>query len=79
VFNVIFTQAARRELIDAQDWYEGEAPGLGRRFRLAIDATVERVSTNPLQFPVVFKNARRALVRRFLTCCFSPSTATRCL
>jgi plasmid stabilization system protein ParE len=65
VFNVIFTQAARRELIDAQDWYEGEAPGLGSRFRVAIDATIQRMSANPLQFPVVFKNARRALVRRF--------------
>jgi plasmid stabilization system protein ParE len=65
VFAVIFTQAARAELIDAQDWYEREAPGLGRRFRVAIDATVERMSANPLQFPVVFKNARRALLRRF--------------
>ena len=32
MFGVIFTQAARSELIEAQDWYEGEAPGLGRRF-----------------------------------------------
>ena len=30
---VRFTEAARAELIDAQDWYEAEAPGLGRRFR----------------------------------------------
>jgi hypothetical protein len=30
---VIFTQAARAELIDAQDWYENEASGLGRCFR----------------------------------------------
>jgi hypothetical protein len=28
VHPVIFTQAARAELIDAQDWYENEAPGL---------------------------------------------------
>jgi plasmid stabilization system protein ParE len=65
VFTVIFTQAARAELIDAQDWYEREAAGLGRYFREAIDALAERLSTNPQQFPVVFKNLRRALLRRF--------------
>ena len=40
-FVVIFTQAARAELIGAQDWYEGEAAGLGRNFREAIDALTE--------------------------------------
>ena len=65
MYSVIFTQAARAELIDAQDWYEGEATGLGRRFRQAIDAFAQRMSDNPQQFPVVFKNVRRALLRRF--------------
>jgi hypothetical protein len=31
---VILTLAARAELIAAQDWYENEAPGLGRAFPL---------------------------------------------
>ena len=65
LFTVIFTQAARAELIEAQDWYEGEAPGLGRRFRQAINALTERMSANPRQFPVVYRSARRALLRRF--------------
>jgi toxin ParE1/3/4 len=65
VYSVIFTQAARAELIEAQDWYEGEATGLGRRFRQSIDALIERMSENPRQFPVVLKNVRRALLRRF--------------
>jgi len=42
-------------LIEAQDWYEREVAGLGRRFRQAIDALIERMSGNPRQFPVVFK------------------------
>jgi toxin ParE1/3/4 len=62
---VVFTQAARADLIEAQDWYEGEAQGLGKRFRVLIDAAVERMLANPLQFPVVHKNVRRVLVRRF--------------
>jgi plasmid stabilization system protein ParE len=65
VYSVIFTQAARGELIEAQDWYEGEATGLGRRFRQAIDALIDRMSDYPRQFPIVFKNVRRALLRRF--------------
>ncbi len=62
---VTFTPLARQEIIDAQDWYENEAPGLGRRFRAALDAVVERASANPAQFPVVYKSIRRALLRRF--------------
>jgi plasmid stabilization system protein ParE len=62
---VIFTPCARAELIDAQDWYENAAPGLGRRFRTAVDAIIQRMNAAPLQFPVIHKNARRALLRRF--------------
>jgi plasmid stabilization system protein ParE len=65
VYSVRFTQTARAELIEAQDWYEAEASGLGRRFREAIDALTERMSANPLQFPMLYKNVRRALLRRF--------------
>ena len=65
MYSVIFTQAAREELIGAQDWYEREATGLGRRFRQAIDTLIGRMSDNPRQFPTVFKNVRRALLRRF--------------
>ena len=62
---VIFTPRARAELIDAQDWYEHESPSLGRRFRAAVDAAVQRISAAPRQFPVIYKNVRRALLRRF--------------
>jgi plasmid stabilization system protein ParE len=65
VYPVIFTLAARAELIDAQDWYENEAPGLGRNFRAAVDAVIQRMSANPWQFPVVYKSIRRALLRHF--------------
>jgi plasmid stabilization system protein ParE len=62
---VVFTLSARAELIDAQDWYENEAPGLGRRFRAAVDAVIDRISANPLQFPLVYKSIRRARLHRF--------------
>ena len=62
---VIFTPTAHAELIDAQDWYENEAPGLGRRFRAAVDAVIQRMNANPRQFPVIYKSIHRALLRRF--------------
>jgi len=65
VYSVQFTQTARAELIHAQDWYEARAPGLGRRFREAIDDLTKRMSASPLQFSVVYKNTRRALLRHF--------------
>ncbi len=63
--SVGLTNAALAELMDAQDWYEAESPGLGREFRAEVDATVERIGSHPRQFPLVDKNVRRAIVRRF--------------
>jgi len=65
VRTVVFTPAARDEVMDAQDWYEKEAPGLGRHFSTAVAVAVERIACNPLQFPIVYKQIRRALLRRF--------------
>lgn len=65
MWTLLFTPAARAELIAAQDWYEAEAPGLGRRFRAEVDATAQRMADNPRQFPVVFKSLRRARVKKF--------------
>jgi toxin ParE1/3/4 len=62
---VIFTQDARAEAIAAQDWYEEQAPGLGVRFRADLDIIVQRIADNALQFPCVFRDVRRALLRRF--------------
>ena len=65
MFAVLFTPPASAEVFEAQDWYEGEARGLGRRFRQAVEATAERISAGPGQFPVVFKTVRRARLRTF--------------
>jgi len=62
---VAFTQAARAELLEAQDWYEQKAPGLGRRFRSAIGDAVDRIAASPFQFPTEWQNVRRARARHF--------------
>jgi plasmid stabilization system protein ParE len=57
--------ATQAEIIDAQDWYEREAKGLGARFRDEIESHVQRIATNPLQSPVMLRDVRRARLRRF--------------
>ena len=62
---VIFLPAAQTEASEAQDWYEAEARGLGGTFRAELDNAVHRLTDNPLQFPLIFADIRRALLRRF--------------
>ena len=59
------TPAANEDLLEARAWYDNMRPGLGERFALAVDATVEAIAERPLQFRVVYRNRRRAGVRRF--------------
>jgi toxin ParE1/3/4 len=62
---LIFMPAARLEFIAAHAWYEREAPGLGSRFVAEVDHQAERIAANPLQFPPVLDDVRRARLRRF--------------
>ncbi|WP_020176520.1 type II toxin-antitoxin system RelE/ParE family toxin [Methyloferula stellata] len=62
---IFFMPAARAEFIDALDWYEREAKGLGTRLQGEVDAQVRRIAANPLQFPIVLHDVRRARLRRF--------------
>ena len=62
---VIFTPTARRELVDARNWYDRKSAGLGVRFLDAVDSVVQRIAANPAQFPIVYKSIHRALLQRF--------------
>ena len=60
---VVFTAAARDDLIEAQDWYAERSAELGRRFRRALDRAVFGIASHPLPFPVIWRDrVRRALV-----------------
>lgn len=57
--------AAPLDMIDAQDWYERHAPGLGARFRAELGFQLDRVARSPLHFPVVLADVHRARLQRF--------------
>ena len=65
MLQVIFGPAARAEMLEARDWYEAHATDLGRRFVAEADLVVQRIAARPVQFPLVFKDVRRARLRRF--------------
>jgi plasmid stabilization system protein ParE len=65
VAKILFTPAARADLVDAVRWYDTHAPHVVSQFRDALRAALARISENPKQFPPALKSTRRALLRRF--------------
>jgi len=62
---VAWTFEASADLQEARSWYDNIRPDLGDRFALAVEATIEAIADNPLQFPAIHRGRRRAGVRRF--------------
>jgi hypothetical protein len=56
---------AAEDTAEAAVWYEQRSQGLGAEFIRAIDACLALIARNPLAFPVVHREARMALPRRF--------------
>lgn len=59
---VVFRRAARAGL-DA-DFYEGRAPGLGRRFTLAVERVIDRAAAQPDFYPLVLDRNAGARARQ---------------
>jgi toxin ParE1/3/4 len=62
---VLFRPAAAAELEEAHRWYEGKRAGLGDEFLQSSQALVDRLASNPLAFPIVHRDMRRAIFLRF--------------
>ena len=62
---VIIRQQAQEDIESAYNWYEERREGLGEDFLLCVEEGIEKISRSPHLYPIVYKNIRRALVRRF--------------
>lgn len=62
---VVWIPEADADIQEARRWYADVRLELGERFALAVEATVNAIAENPLQFPVIYREQRRAGVRRF--------------
>ncbi len=62
---VIFRPEARDDLSRAYRWYEDRSPGLGEELLRVVEAAIEQIRRAPSMFPVVHRDVRRVLTRRF--------------
>ena len=56
---------ADQDLSTAASWYEEQHAGLGQEFLDEVLSTLRSVSEEPLRYPLVRRNTRRALIKRF--------------
>jgi len=60
-----FQQDADVELAEARQWYAHQRTDLDLEFMDCIEEALSRVARYPDLFPVVFRDLRRVVVRRF--------------
>jgi plasmid stabilization system protein ParE len=61
----IFRPAAAADVEEAHRWYEARQTSLGNQFLEAVSMLIESITANPESFPVIYRQTRRALLRRF--------------
>lgn len=63
--NPIFRPSAAADIERSYRWYEDQRVGLGDEFLEEVSVTVDAVLARPRAYPVLHRDTRRALVRRF--------------
>jgi plasmid stabilization system protein ParE len=63
--DLVLLPEALSDAAEAYAWYEERSAGLGERFLKHVDECLEWIRDNPQLFEVVYKNYRRAIVKRF--------------
>ena len=56
---------AEAEALGAAHWYEERASGLGAAFLELVEQSLGAIADNPTRFPIVARDVRRALLKRF--------------
>jgi plasmid stabilization system protein ParE len=62
---MILRPAATADIGEAYAWYEAQRAGLGQEFRDSVDAALLLVAAAPRAYPILHRDTRRALLRRF--------------
>jgi plasmid stabilization system protein ParE len=60
-----FRPEVREELDDVYNWYENQQLELGEDFLNCIDNMLDLIRQMPESYPVVYRDVRRAVVKRF--------------
>lgn len=59
------TPAAFNDIAQARDWYEQQRSGMANDFIQKVDETLSLIERNPLMYPKLIDEARRANIKRF--------------
>jgi plasmid stabilization system protein ParE len=63
--NLLFHSEAFEEMIEAAQYYEDHAPGVGDDFLSEIEEGLERIAGSPRTYSLLFGSVRRYLLQRF--------------
>jgi len=64
-YALVFRLEVREELNEAYRWYESQKRGLGDEFLDCVDEMLNRICLMPESYAIVYRDVRRAVVRRF--------------
>ncbi len=64
-YALVFRPEVREEVDEAYTWYESQQLGLGDEFLDCIEEMLDRICQMPESYPVVYRDVRRSVVRRF--------------
>jgi plasmid stabilization system protein ParE len=65
MISVVFDPDARAEFLEAVQYYEDCQAGLGRRFRMTVEAAVKCIAETPFRYRVLHAPFRRYLLTNF--------------
>lgn len=64
-YSISIRSDAEIDIEDAAIWYEQQRKGLGNDFLDEVQNAIRKMSENPYLYPIVHRNTRRTLIRRF--------------
>jgi plasmid stabilization system protein ParE len=64
-YKIEIKEEARKDIIEASDWYAGKAPGLNFYFIEQLEVVIKVILTNPKTYKRVYKNFRQAALKKF--------------
>ena len=65
MYTLVFGHKIEADLKESYEYYNEQISGLGIEFLLSVDATFNQIERNPFLFQKVYKNKRRANLKRF--------------
>jgi len=64
-YNLRFLTCVEDDAVAGYSWYEEKAPGCGDDFLRIFYAGLDQIEINPFQYPKVYLEFRRSLLRKF--------------